>query len=279
MLGANALRRLWKNPRETAAALADPLAIWAVLEDRRDAIREGQRPRCHYEVDPEWDRHLHEALGLAWPCPERQEFDALWREVVSELTMLGIRVGPESFYVWNDGDPEFVRAAWCLVRHLRPVRVVETGVAHGFTTRFILEALARNGGYGRLWSIDVPPIDPEMARHVGVAVGGRHPERWTYIKGPSRLRLPPLLAMLGTIDLFVHDSMHTERNVRFELDRAWRALRASGGMIVDDIDVNQGFKSFGEAAPAARSFICQSEPLRPDTRRFDGKGLFGAVLK
>jgi hypothetical protein len=35
--------------------------------------------------------------------------------------------------------------------------LVETGVAHGITSRFVLEALQRNGG-GRLWSIDVPPL-------------------------------------------------------------------------------------------------------------------------
>jgi hypothetical protein len=34
-------------------------------------------------------------------------------------------------------------------------KVVETGVAHGVTSRFILEALSRNGD-SHLWSIDLP---------------------------------------------------------------------------------------------------------------------------
>ena len=61
-----------------------------------------------------------------------------------------------SYSGWNDGDPGLTRAIWCLIHHLAASQVVETGVAHGVTTRLVLEALQRNGG-GRLWSIDVPP--------------------------------------------------------------------------------------------------------------------------
>lgn len=73
-----------------------------------------------------------------------------------ELEEKGIRVGPESFKGWNDGDAGLVRAIWCLTRHLRPSNLVETGVAHGLTSRLILEALERNEA-GHLWSIDHPP--------------------------------------------------------------------------------------------------------------------------
>lgn len=112
-----------------------------------------------------------------------------------------------------------------------------------------------------------------------MAVGGRYADRWSYIEGSSRLHLPKLLAKLGQIDLFIHDSMHSERNVRFELDRAWAALRPGGAMVVDDIDANRGFQSFTESFSGHRSMICEAEPLRPDPRRFNQKGLFGIILK
>src|SRR5271156_5195455 len=99
---------------------------------------------------------MHDLLGLTWPCNFSSEFWALWPEVLERLKARGIRVGPSSFKQWNDGDPGLVRAIWCLIRHLRPNHVVETGVARGFTSRFILEALERNGS-GHLWSIDLPP--------------------------------------------------------------------------------------------------------------------------
>ena len=37
-----------------------------------------------------------------------------------------------------------------------------------------------------------------------------------------------LLAELGEIDLFVHDSSHTMRNLRFEFEHAWGAIAAGG---------------------------------------------------
>src|SRR5258708_39384870 len=105
----------------------------------------------------------------------------------------------------------------CLTNHLGAKKIVETGVAHGVTSRFILEALERNKA-GHLWSIDLPPIEKFWESQIGAAVGGRYPERWSYIKGSSRLHLPKLLSKLFQIDLFIHDSMHSEHNVRFELD-------------------------------------------------------------
>jgi hypothetical protein len=41
---------------------------------------------------------------------------------------------------------------------------------------------------------------------------------------------------LGQIDLFVHDSMHTARNVRFELEPVWPALTPGGAVLIDDVE-------------------------------------------
>ena len=102
---------------------------------------------------------------------------------------------------------------------------------------------------------------------------------WTYIKGSSRRRLPGLLYELGQIDLFIHDSLHSERNVRFELDRTWPMLEPKGALVVDDVDANWGFQLFSQTIPGQVSLICEAEPLRPDLRRFNKKGLFGIILK
>jgi hypothetical protein len=257
---------------------ADPLEVWMTVHDAYAARREQRGPRWRYESDENWEQRLHEALGVPWPCHATSEFWSLWPEVISELEAKGIRPGPESFQWWNDGDAGLVRAIWCLARHLRPKNVVETGVAHGVTSRFILEALERSGD-GRLWSIDLPPLERVWREQVGAAVGNRYSNRWSYIRGSSRRRLPELLSRLGQIDLFVHDSLHSERNVRFELDRAWAVLRPGGALVVDDVDANNGFRSFTQAFSGHRSLICDAEPLYPDLRRFNEKGLFGIILK
>jgi hypothetical protein len=272
------LRYLLKHPLEVVEVVRDPVETWTKIRDVYVAERERRGPQCQYEADQNWEQWLHARLGVPWPRQFTSEFHDLWPEIVAELEVKGIRSGPESFGSWNDGDAGFVRAIWCLTRHLRPKNVVETGVAHGVTSRFILEALERNGN-GHLSSIDLPPMERVWREQVGLAVTERNAGRWTYIKGPSRLRLPKLLSQLGQINLFIHDSLHSERNVRFELDRAWASLRPGGAIVVDDVDANWGFRSFTETFSGHQSVICEAEPLRPDLRRFNQKGLFGIILK
>ncbi len=115
-------------------------------------------------------------------CIERRIGNAL----IGSVARLGkgIRPGPESYLFWNDGDPAFLQAIWCLIRRLNAAKVVETGVAHGVTSRIILEAL---NGRGHLWSIDLPPVwAPDVHREIGAAVGDRPPDQWSLIFGSSR---------------------------------------------------------------------------------------------
>jgi predicted O-methyltransferase YrrM len=256
--------------RASRAVLADPYAGCDRILERLAERRERRQPPFRYTVTSDWHAHLHAALGLPWPCAADAQIDEVWRATNDDLTARGLVTGRGTFGGWDDGGRSLVGAAYCLVRHLRPERVVETGVAHGVTTRFILEALARNGS-GRLWSIDLPPlIDRHLETEVGVAVPERLRGRWKLIRGSSRQRLRPLLTALGTIDVFVHDSMHTTRNVQFELSQAWPALTPGGVVIADDIDFNRGFGTF-----AARGGIAHSLVARHD----DTDRLFGILVK
>ena len=273
------VRYFFKHPVTTIADIAaDPLQLWMTIQDEYASVREASRPKYQYEFDANWEQRLHESLGLRWPCPEASEFWTFWPELIKELEAKGIRPGPESFQWWNDGDAGLVRAIWCLIRHTKPKKIVETGVAHGVTSRCILEALDKNGA-GHLWSIDLPPVDRFWRSQVGAAVGNRSQDRWSYIEGSSRRRLPKLLSSLGEIDLFIHDSLHSERNVVFELHRAFTSVSANGALVVDDVDSNWGFRSFTQAIAEKQFMIAESEPLRPDSRRLNGKGLFGVILK
>jgi hypothetical protein len=278
MLGKT-LGYLLKHPfRAAVAVTTDPAEAWTRLEEAFVERSERRKPPPQYELHRDWEEQLHDFLGLPWPCPMASEFWTLWPQVIGCLKAKGLRVGPASFGSWNDGDAGLVRAVWCLTRHLRPCRVVETGVARGLTSRFVVEALEKNGS-GHLWSIDRPPQDPLRQQQVGIAVGSHYPHRWSYLKGSSRRRLPALLSELGQLDLFIHDSLHTEGNVRFELDRTWAVLPPGGVLLVDDIDVNRGFQSFIKAFSSCRYLVCEAEPLYPDVRRFNKKGLFGIILK
>jgi predicted O-methyltransferase YrrM len=255
----------------------DPLDAFAAVHDGIVSRFERRAPPV-YEDDPDWEQKLSALLGI--PANTFvDEFWPRWDEVNQSLRDRGMKVGPFSFYAWNDGDPGFVRALWRMIRHLRPEIVVETGVAHGLTSRFILEACLLNGA-GTLWSIDLPPFNPERRPEVGVAVNEeRLRARWSYIKGTSRRRLPRLLAMLPRIDVFIHDSMHSDRNMTFEFDLIWQHLRPGGILVADDVDASTAFYEFTQRHGDCPYFICAAEPMAPDMRRYNEKGMFGVIYK
>ena len=273
------------------ALVADPVEVFLNLEAKvaeRHELRAKRAkgvggfmpwPPCPYAIESDWERALHGLIGAPWPCPAIDAFWELWASVTTSLETIGVRLGRGAFAGWGDGEPGVVRAVWCLTHHLRPATVVETGVARGITSRFILEALTRNQS-GRLWSIDLPPpLDRRLHGQIGMAVPETLRRRWTYVRGSSRRRLPDLLARVGAIDIFVHDSRHTERNLLFELENAWRVLRPGGVAVADDVDLNCGFHSFKAARTSHASLLCAAEPLEPDYGRQNDTGVFGILRK
>jgi predicted O-methyltransferase YrrM len=149
---------------------------------------------------------------------------------------------------------------YAVLRTLRPSVAVETGVANGFSTAFSLLALERNGE-GELHSIDLPRVVGqeyeagtfyEGKGRAGLPEGERPGwlipdslrERWTLILGRSQEELPPLLARLGTIDFFMHDSEHSFECMSFEYGQAWPALREGGVLVSDDVNSTDAFPRF-----------------------------------
>jgi hypothetical protein len=249
-----------RDPGEGVERVIEHVRKWLV--DRRAAPA--------YAPRDDWLRTLHGWLGVPWPCEDALAFDAAWSAATGALEARSLRVGRGAYGGWDDADPAFAVAAWCLVCHLRPERVVETGVARGLVTRCMLEALRRNEA-GQLWSIDLPPLlETELEAQTAAAVDGPSRLRWTYVKGSSRRRLPALLSQLASIDLFVHDSMHTDRNVRFELAAAWPALRPGGALLVDDVEQSGAFAAFTSATAGQRSVVGRSA---------DASALVGVVVK
>jgi hypothetical protein len=257
--------------RATLTVIRDP--VEGVERIREKLANERQRFTTPPAVspEPEWEAWLHRQLGVDWPCDAVAEFEELWPVVVAAVADKGITVGRGSFSGWDDGDAALARAAWCIARHSRPQIVVETGVARGFTTRVILEALEADGA-GRLYSIDLPPPLEErrLAQETGIAVADQVRGRWTLIRGSSRRRLPGLLRELGTIDMFVHDSRHTYRNINFELELAWHALRAGGFLLADDVGANAAFLNSVHEFGHPPAVVCMSD---------DQHGMFGLIQK
>jgi predicted O-methyltransferase YrrM len=204
----------------------------------REEIRARARERFGLEPDDGWEARWHALLGAPWPCPEHAAFAAVWTDLEQAFAAAARGAGSGL-----DADRALARALWCAVRHHRPERIVETGVSRGVTSRFLLEAIRANGA-GHLWSIDLPPQEEDWREGTRTAVpAGLHGD-WTFLRGSSRRHLPRLLRELGAVDVFIHDSQHTERNMRFELEAAWPRLRPGGLLAADDAHENAAVSAF-----------------------------------
>jgi len=234
---------------------ADPVRVSRALPGE---LRQVYRPAQGGEVeaDQAWEEHLHRLLGAAWPCPEGQRLDRLMLDVGALLAARGWGFGHDSYGWYADADSSLCRAVWCTVVHTRPQIVIETGVAHGVTSRIVLEALGKND-LGHLWSIDLPfPFDHRLHGETGAAVTGPCRDRWSYLEGSSRQRLPSLVARLGHVQVFIHDSLHTARNTVFEMEQVASRMSRGGVMVVDDISMHAGFATFARRHPGYRTIIC-----------------------
>jgi Methyltransferase domain len=157
---------------------------------------------------------------------------------------------------------------YCLIRRTRPQDLLETGVAQGVSSRFILEALKRNGS-GNLISVDLPAFegthqnsgeqDPTMLRR-GLEPGWIVPtslrRSWTLKLGPAEAVLPNLDVRL---DLFCHDSRHTYEHMRFEGDWAVGHLRRNGILVMDDITWNSAFSDLARSLGDRGTLLCSKQ--------------------
>jgi len=256
------LRTFAVDPVVVSRALPGEMRQWYQWHRRENYPR--------FQADEAWNEHLHGLLGAVWPCPEGQRLDELMAEIGTLLGARGWGFGRDSYAWYADADGSLCRAAWCAALHTRPEVVIETGVAHGVTSRIVLEALRQND-LGHLWSIDLPfPFDPRLHAETGAAVTDACRPRWSYLEGSSRQRLPSLVPEVGQVQMFIHDSLHTAENTRFEMEQAASAMPVGGVMLVDDIDSHMGFATFARQHSEYETIICPST---------DRTGMFGIAVK
>lgn len=146
---------------------------------------------------------------------------------------------------------------YALIRLMKPDVFIETGVLHGLTSMFLLQALADNG-HGKLVSIDLPSyfesgpsnedgFDDTLppGKEPGWIIPERLHSRWDLRIGSSQEHLPGIGAeCAGKSTIFLHDSDHTMENMLWELDCAWNGLDSLQMLVADNIDFNTAFFDF-----------------------------------
>lgn len=129
-----------------------------------------------------------------------------------------------------------------VVRKYRPELFIETGVAHGYSSMVILSAMEKNNK-GSLISVELSQYFNicQNQKKVGWIVAEGLRNRWEIKYGKSSEVLPTIKE---EIDIFYHDSDHSESNMLFEFRWAAEQIRKDGIIISDDIDRNKSWKIF-----------------------------------
>jgi predicted O-methyltransferase YrrM len=198
-------------------------------------------PRKIYPDASGWCEPLAVTTGAA--------VEALGFELIDPETL-----HPESFTLAHrsvDSCPITMGAAgnltlmYSLAEGLEAKRVIETGVAYGWSSLAFLLSLRKR--QGRLFSIDLPYFKLRSDQWVGCVVPADLRANWKVYHCADREGLPKAIrAAGGSIDLAHYDSDKTHPGRLWGYGMLWDALRPGGILISDDIGDNPGFQDFAE---------------------------------
>lgn len=144
---------------------------------------------------------------------------------------------------------------YAVARALAPDCIVETGVANGVSSSYLLLALHKNR-HGCLHSIGLAdPAFLPAGKDPGWLVPQWLRAPWQIHLGDARAILPELLGRLGSVGMFIHDSLHTYDHMTWEFETAYPHLRAGGLLLSDDALWNNAFHDFARRVGAAQARI------------------------
>ena len=205
-----------------------------------------------------------EAVSLVHYC-ENLNPD-IWRETLdfeksfeqwgtAKIKSTGVRLGGGGAYTF----------LYFICRIKRPQTVVETGVAAGWSSAAILNALAENGS-GKLYSSDLPYRKrPGAYKFIGILVEDRFKENWDLNITGDKKALPEILKKVERVNLFHFDSDKSYRGREFAFKTIKRHLSKDAVLIFDDIQDNFHFKD-----------LVQQYKLQYFVFEFEGK-FFGVI--
>jgi hypothetical protein len=212
---------------------------------------------------------VNKVLSNAGASPlTQQQYDTLLKEVKTDKALAATyekhlpylhSIAPHKpIKSWQDrfdwaGGPKAIAVAnifYILPRVLRPTVAIETGVASGSVTAFLLAALSKNQ-HGMLYSIDLPPqkdvknMDWSLPedKEVGFLIPSEYKQHWSLIIGDATYELPKLF-QTHEVDYFFHDSDHTFMHMIFEYSLAAKHLKAQRLIVSDDTRWNPAFDEF-----------------------------------
>lgn len=196
------------------------------------------------EISKNKAKNLHDVLILLEIIKSKNEIECIEDNYIlnaqKKISDSGVKMG---------GGAD-IKLLYNLVKHSKASKVIETGVAYGWSSLAILVA-QKKLKTKQLVSVDMPYPKQGNEKYVGIVVPEELRSNWTLIKRPDRRGLITAIStMNGKIDLCHYDSDKTISGRRFGYELLWNALKEGGIFVSDDIDDNLEFYRFMDSKKA-----------------------------
>lgn len=144
--------------------------------------------------------------------------------------------------VQNTNDRPNLYLQWlaCLVRLVKPQQIVELGAAAGISTIMMATEMAKDA---KLYSVD---NDPEIAWKW---MDREYPQVIKIMGDTRDLAVYPDDCDLSKTDIFFFDSLHTEEQLRKELELYTPFFKKGAILVFDDIHINPGMERVWDELP------------------------------
>jgi predicted O-methyltransferase YrrM len=168
----------------------------------------------------------------------RSQFPEIYEQSEAVAAACPVKMGGA-----GDLDLLYQLAEYCQAR-----RVIETGVAYGWSSLALLLSLGKRNGL--LVSTDLPYLGLDNVPYVGCVVPEELRGNWKLLRGADRQLIPDAIKLAGSLDLCHYDSDKSYSGRMWTYPRLWEALSSGGLFISDDIGDNMGFADFARSVAA-----------------------------
>lgn len=156
------------------------------------------------------------------------------------------------------GGPGALELIYYACEFTKAERVLETGVAYGWSSLAALLSLEKRNG--TLYSSDMPYLAQDGDQFVGCIVPDNLKEYWKLFRFADKESLPKIFAESSSFDVFHYDSDKSYNGRMWAYNEVYGRLKPGAVFISDDIGDNSAYQDF-----------CDKNNIKTTVVEYEGK--------
>jgi len=197
------------------------------------------------------DTIINRRKAEAWAAKNTTSYISAFQKLGLKGDLVGLDINTineaqklEKSSSFKMGGAGHINLLYDCTKLLKAQKVIETGVAYGWSSLAILKAL-HDVNFGKLYSVDMPYPRKNNEGDVGIVVPKYLKDNWLLIREPDKPGIIKALEKAGRkIDLCHYDSDKSWWGRHYAYPILWDSLKPKGLFISDDIQDNLYFSEF-----------------------------------